>query len=133
MNVREGSFLRGRRLPAAMDWTAWRDEFPILARSTYLATCSLAPLSRRVRAAIEQYLDRWDAMGAAAWYTDWLAGLDALRGKVARILHADPDEIAIAPSVSVALSSLASGFDYSARNQVVTSALDFPTVRTSSS
>ena len=111
-----------------MDWTAWRDEFPILERSTYLATCSLAPLSRRVRAAIEHYLDRWDAMGAAAWYTDWLTGLDALRGKVGRILHADPDEITIAPSVSVALSSLASCFDYSTRNQVVTSALDFPTV-----
>lgn len=111
-----------------MDWTAWRDEFPILARSTYLATCSLAPLSRRVRAAVEDFLDRWDAMGAAAWYTDWLAGLDALRGKFARVLQAAPDEIAIAPSVSVALSCVASCFDYSDRNEVVTSGLDFPTV-----
>ena len=111
-----------------MDWTAWREEFPILGRSTYLATCSLAPLARRVRAAVEQYLDRWDTLGAAAWYPDWLSALDELRGMVARVLHASPDEIAIAPSVSVALSALASCFDYSDRNEVVTSALDFPTV-----
>jgi len=111
-----------------VDWTVWRDEFPTFLTKTYLNTCSLAPLSRRVRAAQERFLDEWEALGASAWYELWMTALDALRGKVARILGAAKKEIALAPSVSVALSAVASAVDYSARPQVVLSDLDFPTL-----
>lgn len=111
-----------------MDWTVWRDEFPILRTKAYLNTCSLAPLARRVRAAQERFLDEWDSMGSTAWYSHWLDALDALRGKVARVIGARKDEIALAPSVSVALSSIASSLDYGKRRKVVLSEVDFPTV-----
>ena len=111
-----------------MDWSAWRDEFPIFRSKIYLNTCSLGPLARRVRAAQERFLDEWEAHGAAAWYDRWLDALDALRGTFARVVGARPEEIAIAPSVSVALSSIASCLDYAARPKVVLSDLDFPTV-----
>jgi selenocysteine lyase/cysteine desulfurase len=54
--------------------------------------------------------------------------LDALRGKVARILGARKEEIALAPNVSVALSAVASALDYSTRPRVVLSDLEFPTL-----
>lgn len=120
-------FLAARTLPV-VDWTVWRDEFPIFLRKTYLNTCSLAPLSRRVRAAQERFLDEWEALGASAWYELWMDALDALRGKAARILGAGKKEIALAPSVSVALSAVASAIDYSTRSRVVLSDLDFPTL-----
>lgn len=111
-----------------MDWTAWRDEFPIFRRKTYLNTCSLGPLARRVRAAQERFFDEWDEFGASAWYETWMGALDALRGKFAAVIGARKEEVALAPSVSVALSSLASCLDYRERPRVVYSDLDFPTV-----
>ena len=111
-----------------MDWTAWRDEFPIFEHKTYLNTCSLAPLSRRVRASQNRFLDEWEAMGSSAWYSHWLDALDELRGKVARVIGARKEEIALAPNVSVALSSIASCLDYGERPRVVLSEVDFPTV-----
>lgn len=111
-----------------MDWTAWRDEFPIFQRKTYLNTCSLGPLARRVRAAQTRFFDEWEDSGAAAWYSTWMGALDTLRGKFATIIGARKEEIALAPSVSVALSSLASALDYGARPRIVLSELDFPTV-----
>ena len=111
-----------------MDWTAWRDEFPIFERKVYLNTCSLGPLSRRVRAAQDRFLDEWQDQGAAAWYSTWMGALAGLRERFARVIGARPEEVAIAPSVSVALSSVASALDYHARPKVVYSELDFPTV-----
>lgn len=111
-----------------MDWSAWRDEFPIFRTTTYLNTCSLAPLASRVRAAHNRFLDEWEAHGASAWYDLWLEALDALRGKVAQVLGARKEEIALAPSVSVALSAVASALDYRQRPRVVLSNLEFPTL-----
>lgn len=111
-----------------MDWSAWRDEFPTFRTTTYLNTCSLAPLAARVRAAHSRFLDEWEALGASAWYELWLDALDALRGKVAQVLGARKAEIALAPNVSVALSAIASALDYGQRPRVVLSDLEFPTL-----
>src|SRR5216683_827836 len=45
-----------------------------------------------------------------------------------RIVGASPEEIALAPSVSVALSAVAEALDYRRRPRVVITSLDFPTV-----
>jgi len=111
-----------------MDWTVWRDEFPTFRKTNYLNTCSLAPLARRVRAAQETFFDEWEALGASAWYEIWMGALDSLRSKVARTLGARKEEIALAPSVSVALSVVASALDYHDRPRVVMSEIEFPTL-----
>src|SRR5256885_616936 len=41
-----------------------RGEFPIFEHTTYLNSCSQGALSRRVRAAYEEYLAGWDEHGA---------------------------------------------------------------------
>lgn len=106
----------------------YRREFPILARQTYLNSCSLGALSERSRALCGTFLDEWDARGAAAWYDVWLERLAALRRGYALVIGATREEIALHASISTATAVLASALDYRRRPRVVTTALDFPTV-----
>jgi kynureninase len=105
-----------------------RAEFPILGRRTYLNSCSLGALSRRAEARLDSFLELWHSHGASAWYEHWLARLDELRTGVAAHLNAGPGEIALSPSTSVALASVAESVDWSRRPRVVTTELDFPTL-----
>jgi len=111
------------------DWAALRSEFPLLDRWIYLNACSLGPLPRAGREALDRYAEAWDAKGTPAWYSDWLPQLERLRSRVAELLHAPQGSTAIAPSVSVALTTLASSLPVAAgRKKVLIGALDFPTI-----
>jgi len=106
----------------------YRSEFPIFRDRIYLNTCSLGALGERARRKATQFLDAWDARGAAAWYDVWWAALAELRDRYARVIGAAGEEIALAPSISVALSAVAEALDYTRRPKVVVTSLDFPTV-----
>lgn len=128
---------------------AHRGEFPLLARSVYLNTCSLGARSERSRRRLDAYLDEWDALGARAWYRRWLGELDGLRGDFGAVIGVPGDEITLAPNVSAALAVIASALEPmhrgdpataellrgaglltgpTPRPKVVTTALDFPTI-----
>jgi kynureninase len=110
-------------------WAALRAEFPLLERWIYLNACSLGPLPRAGREALERYAESWDSRGTPVWYSDWLPLLARLRERVAELLRAPAGSTAIAPSVSVALSALASGLPRpEGRRKVLIGALDFPTI-----
>src|SRR5947209_9414573 len=106
----------------------YRSEFPIFRHAVYLNTCSLGALGERTRRRIAEFFDLWQARGASAWYDVWWAALAELRARYARVVGASPEEIALAPSVSVALSAVAEALDYRRRPKVVVTSLDFPTV-----
>jgi kynureninase len=117
--------------PAAIEnpeLVEYRSEFPILQRKTYLNSCSLGALSNRSMQGLEQFMEMWNEWGAHAWYEIWLGEIAKLRQKFAAIIGAQLQEVAIAPSVSVALSSIATALDYSQRNNVVMAEMDFPTL-----
>lgn len=105
-----------------------RGEFPILERCVYLNSCSLGALSRRAEARLEDFLGEWHARGASAWYEVWLGRLGELRHRVEGLLGADPGSVALLPATSTALSVVAESIDYSRRNRVVCTELDFPTL-----
>ena len=106
----------------------YREEFPILADRTYLISASLGPLSRRSQALAEEHLDLWQRLGPEElWFDHGLPKLDEVRGLFATMIGADPDEVAVVPSVSVGLSSIATALDLAARPKVVLSEMDFPT------
>jgi len=109
-------------------WETYRAEFPICRETAYLNTCSLGALGTRARRAVDRCLDLWNTMGASAWYGPWWQELDRLRESFARLVGSDPEEVALFPSITAALSALASCFDYRARPRVVVSDIDFPTV-----
>src|SRR6059036_3620611 len=106
----------------------YRSEFPIFRHAVYLNTCSLGALGDRTRRRVAEFFDLWQARGASAWYDVWWAALSELRARYARVVGASPEEIALAPSVSVALSAVAEALDYGRRPKVVVTSLDFPTV-----
>lgn len=106
----------------------YRQRFPIFDRKVYLNSCSLGPLSRDSRAGLEQYADDWSEFGAPAWWHRWIPRIDEIRGLFARVINAETSRVTIHHSVSSALSSIASAVDYSRRNKVVVSEIDFPTI-----
>ena len=106
----------------------WRTEFPGLEQSTYLNTCSLGQLSRRSVVAVNHFMELWMRYGASAWYETWLGELAATRARFARLINAQPHEVALLPSVGVALSVIASSLDYRQRSEVVITEMDFPTI-----
>src|SRR2546426_11565803 len=106
----------------------YRSEFPIFRHAVYLNTCSLGALGDRTRRRIAEFFDLWQARGASAWYDVWWAALSELRARYARVVGASPEEIALAPSVSGALSAVAEALDYRRRPKGVGTSLDFPTV-----
>ena len=111
------------------DWKALRAEFPLLDRCIYLNACSLGPLPRRGRAALARYAQDWDEQGTPVWFSTWLPLLERFRGKVGELLQAPACSTAIAPSVSVALSTLATGLPLpKGRSKVLIGELDFPTI-----
>lgn len=110
------------------DLSSYRDEFPILARRTYLISASLGPLSKRSRRLAEEHLDLWERLGPEElWFDHGLPRLQKCRAQFAALIGADPEEIAVVPSVSSGLSSIASCLDFDKRSKVVATALDFPT------
>jgi selenocysteine lyase/cysteine desulfurase len=106
----------------------YRNEFPVFRESIYLNTCSLGALGDRSRHRVTGFLDEWSRRGAAAWYDVWWEALVNLRAAYGALVGARASEIALAPSISVALSAVAESLDYGARPRIVTTALDFPTV-----
>ena len=114
--------------PRARGLARYRDEFPIFRDRIYLNTCSLGALGERTRRKVAEFLDLWQSRGASAWYDVWSAALSDLRARYGRIVNAAPSEIALAPSISVAISAFAESLDYRTRPKVVTTSLDFPTV-----
>lgn len=105
-----------------------RAEFPILSRRNYLNSCSLGALSTRSEAYLREFQERWHDMGASAWYGHWLGRVEELRGRVAGFWGSTPDEVALLPSVSAALSVVTQSVPANGRNRVVCTELDFPTL-----
>ena len=110
------------------DFSRYRDEFPVLAQRTYLISASLGPLSVRSRKAAEEHLDLWQRLGPEElWFEHGFPKLHRCRELFAGLIGADVDEVAIVPSVSTGLSSVATCLDLARRPKVVLSEMDFPT------
>jgi selenocysteine lyase/cysteine desulfurase len=105
---------------------AARARFPIFEHTIYANSCSQGALSTDVRDAYEAYLAGWDAHGAE--WEHWVERAEAARSTFARLVVAQPDEIAVTTSVSQAVSALVSALPLGERPRIVISEFEFPTV-----
>jgi len=103
-----------------------RDRFPIFDHRVYINSCSQGALSDAVRASYEQYLADWDEHGAPWEY--WVERQEAARTAFARLVNAEPDEVAVTTSLSAGVSALASGLRFARRSKVVLTDWEFPTI-----
>jgi selenocysteine lyase/cysteine desulfurase len=109
------------------DLSSLRARFPIFEHATYVNSCSQGALSIDVRQAYEDYLAGWDEHGSD--WQHWVERSEAARGAFARLVGAEPDEVAVTTSVSQAVSALASALPLEAgRDRIVMSDFEFPTI-----
>ena len=107
---------------------AYRDEFPALARSTYMVSHSLGAMPRRAAAELAEFGRLWVEKGITAW-DDWLPEVDAAARRVGRIINAPDGSMVMATNVSQVQALLASCLEYRpGKDKVVYSELEFPTV-----
>ncbi len=105
----------------------WRAEFPILKTTAHLGNCSQSAQSIRVREAINNYLDNWQTVGMD--WDSWVEEVNLAKEEFAKLINADPSEVAVSSCVSEAVSSVANSLDYSGkRKKVVVTDAEFPTV-----
>ncbi|QIW78614.1 aminotransferase class V-fold PLP-dependent enzyme [Bacillus tequilensis] len=104
----------------------YRQLFPTVQTHTMLASCSQSALAEPVSRAIKDYHDSLLHMG-----TNWNEAIEkteSARIEFAKLIGAEPDEIAIVPSVSDALVSAVSSLSAFRKKHVVYTEMDFPAV-----
>lgn len=105
----------------------FRARFPILARRTYLNSCSQGALSIEVEAAFGAFTDSWHDLGSP--WDLWIEGTERFRAAFAASIGAEPDEVAVVPSASAAINTIASALEFRApRARVVMGEFEFPTM-----
>jgi kynureninase len=106
---------------------AWRDEFPILARATYMVSHSLGAMPRRAADSLAEFTDTWATRGVRAWHEGWWEMAVTVGDLIGSIIGAGPGEIVMNQNVSAGQAVIASCFNWSdTRNKIVTEGLNFP-------
>lgn len=103
-----------------------RSRFPIFKKKIYLNSCSQGALSDAVEAAFGEYLKSWHDAGSP--WDVWVQRYEEIRAQFARFINAEPDEVAVVPSASAGINSVASAFDFKKRNKVIMGEYEFPTM-----
>jgi kynureninase len=112
------------------DLLRFRPEFPILERTTYLVSNSLGAMPRAVPERMAEYAARWREDGVRAWANGWWDMPVTVGDAIAPLFGAGAGEVVMAPNVSLAQAMVVSALDFSPpRDRLVTTALDFPSVR----
>ncbi|MBC8086691.1 MAG: aminotransferase class V-fold PLP-dependent enzyme [Phycisphaerae bacterium] len=108
----------------------FRGEFPILSTSTYLVSNSLGAMPAGVATELAKYAEQWATRGVRAWAEGWWELPVTMGNEIAGLIGAAPGETVMLPTVTGAMSAVLSALDYPPeRNEVVMTALDFPSVR----
>jgi selenocysteine lyase/cysteine desulfurase len=90
---------------------AYREEFPVLGNCLYFNHASTGPLPRRSAEAMASMArDQMNQGGLG--YEGWLQAYQGARSAAARLIHADPLEIALTKNTSEGLSFVANGLDW---------------------
>jgi len=104
---------------------AIRALFPITENYIYMNHAAVSPLSTRVRDAMSGIVDDITRHGTAH-YDDWYRTYDQVRSSAARLVNAQPHEIAFMQNTSAAISTVANGLDLREGDNVVTCNVEFP-------
>lgn len=105
---------------------AFRRQFPSLADTVHLASCSQGAASLRLIAALEEF--QWSLRSHGAPWDRWMAEVDSARRLFAELIGATPDEVAIVSCASEGAYQVASTIDWHRRPVIVSADLEFPSI-----
>lgn len=113
-------------MAATVDWDALRRaEFPVTERWAYFDHAAVAPLPRRSGDLMRRWIAEQEQNGCVHWL-DWEKQLEVNRRAIARLIAADPDEIAYVTSTTQGIGLIAEGFPWRDGDNVVTASEEYP-------
>lgn len=123
-----------RQLDAADPLAKFRQRFFIPEGQIYLDGNSLGLLSRDASITLHQVLEKWKTGGIGGWLegdSPWFTMAETLAARVAKLVGAEGDEVAIANSMTINLHQLLSTLykPEPTRRKVLIDAHSFPTDR----
>ncbi len=107
----------------------WRDEFPILARTTYMISNSLGAMPRGVYDRLHGYAETWATRGVRAWEEGWWEMAVRVGDQIGALIGAAPGTISLHQNVTLTEAVIASCFDFTGkRNKIVMVDMEFPSI-----
>jgi kynureninase len=109
---------------------AWRAQFPILSRCTYLVNNSLGAMPVGVPEALAGFADAWSTKGVEAWTQDWLPLVKDVSDRLADLLGAPASSVTVHQNVATLFAMVVGALDPTeSRHRVVMSDLEWPSHR----
>src|SRR5262245_25512119 len=108
-----------------MDWSALREQFPVTRRWAYFDHAAVAPLSGPAQRAVAEYAADL-AENGDVHEPVWFRRVNEVRGLAARLLGADPLDVAFVKNTSEGIGIVAEGFPWRPGDNVVTAAEEYP-------
>ncbi len=113
-------------MSAHEDLLRYRDDYPVLARSTYLASHTLGAMHRRTPERHAEFTSLWAEKGVVAW-EDWMPEVRRVADVLGSLIGAPAGTVVMRQNVADLLGDVVSSLDWSGeRNRVVTSDLEWP-------
>ena len=79
----------------------FRDQFPILGKTTYLVSNALGAMPRGARDGLMRSADAWEEHGVRAWARGWWELPVKVGDEIAPLVGAGPGEVAMVPTVTI--------------------------------
>jgi selenocysteine lyase/cysteine desulfurase len=127
--ARHYCWLQANELEVIMPQPSWHSEFPLRDDLIYLNHAGVAPWPQRSADAVAAFAQENAELGARQ-YPNWLKSERGLRTQLRELINAPAeDDIALLKNTSEGLSFVASGLDWKAGDNIVTSDEEFPSNR----
>ena len=112
------------------DLAGYRDEFPILAHTTYLINHSLGAMPAEAEDRVLEYIRMWKERGIRSWGEGWWDMPLTVGDQIGRIIGASPGTTTMHQNVTVAEAIVLSCFSFEGeRRRIVYEEGNFPSVR----
>lgn len=106
-------------------WSSYRAEFPVTEHLVYLNHAAVAPLPKRTAEAMKGLADDACQYGSHH-YEQWLQCYSGMRAAAAKLIGAEPAEIAMVKNTSEGIATVALGFPWRKGDKVVAFREEFP-------
>lgn len=105
----------------------YREDYPILATSTYMNSNSMGAMHRGSADALREYTEVWAREGVEAW-DHWTGVINEVADTAARFFNGGTGNTTLGENVATFQARIASALDYRTRPKVVIEELMFPNV-----
>jgi selenocysteine lyase/cysteine desulfurase len=108
-----------------MDWTHFREHFPVTAHWAFLDHAAVAPPPTECARAITEWADDKARHGATSFHI-WDQRIEETRRRAGQLINADPLDICFVGCTSHGIGIIAEGFPWKPGDNIVTAAEEYP-------